>query len=60
LKDAPHIDLARDGSGDERGSAFLQQVDGALGLGGEDVEFGGFGFQNLSNFMLLIYWWNGT
>ncbi len=31
-----HINLARDGGGDEGGAAFLQQVDGALGLvGGE-------------------------
>ena len=31
----PHIDLAGDGGGDQRGAAFLEQVDGALGFGGE-------------------------
>jgi hypothetical protein len=30
-----HIDLAGDGGGDEGGPAFLEQVDGALGFGGE-------------------------
>ncbi len=28
-----HVDLAGDGGGDQRGAAFLEQVDGALGFG---------------------------
>ncbi len=35
----PLIDLAGDGGGDQSGSALLQEVDGALGFGGESVEF---------------------
>ena len=33
-----HVDLPGDGGGDQRGPAFLQQVNGALGFGGEGVE----------------------
>jgi hypothetical protein len=29
------VDLAGDGGGDEGGAAFLEEVDGALGFGGE-------------------------
>ena len=32
------VDLTGDGGGDEGGAAFLQQVNGALGFGGEGVE----------------------
>ena len=35
---AAHVDLAGDGGGDQGGAAFLEQVDGALGFGGEGVE----------------------
>ena len=40
-----HVDLAGDGGGDQRGAAFLQQVDGALGFGGEGVELGELGIE---------------
>lgn len=33
-KSVAHVNLAGDGGGDQRGPAFLQQVDGALGFGG--------------------------
>ena len=33
-----HVDLAGDGGGDQGGAAFLEQVDGTLGFGGEGVE----------------------
>ncbi|MCX6855569.1 MAG: hypothetical protein NTV80_11775, partial [Verrucomicrobia bacterium] len=36
-----HVDLAGDGSGDQRGAAFLKQVDGSLSFGGECIELGG-------------------
>ena len=37
--DVAHVDLAGDGGGEQRGPAFLQQVDGTLGFGGQGVEF---------------------
>jgi hypothetical protein len=40
-----HVNPAGDGGGDEGGAAFLQQVDGALGFGGESVELYGFRVQ---------------
>src|SRR5262249_55270706 len=33
-----NVDLAGDGGGDQCGAAFLQEIDGALGFGGEGVE----------------------
>ena len=44
-----HVILAGDGGGNQRGPAFLQQVDGALGFGGEGVELGGFGFDEVND-----------
>ena len=49
----PHINLPGDGGGNERGAAFLQEVDGALRFGGEGVEFGGFGFEKFNDGYLL-------
>jgi hypothetical protein len=51
-----HINLPGDGGGDQRGAAFVQQVDGALRFGGEGVEFGEFGFEKLNNLQLLLDW----
>ena len=36
------VDLASDCGGDQSGAAFLQQLDPALGFGGEGVELRGF------------------
>ncbi len=48
--------MASDGGGDQRGAAFLQQVDGALGFGGECIEFGGFGVEEGGDGGLFIDW----
>ena len=37
-REPAHVDLAGDGSGDQGGAAFLQQVDGSLGFGGEGID----------------------
>ncbi|RFC32767.1 MAG: hypothetical protein DID91_2727703544 [Candidatus Nitrotoga sp. MKT] len=42
---AAHVNLAGDGGGDQRGAAFLQQVDGVVSFGGEGVEFGHFSLE---------------
>lgn len=51
-----HINLPRDGGGDQRGAAFLQEVDGALRFVGEGVELGEFCFEKLYNVELLSEW----
>ena len=48
-----HVDLAGDGGGDQRSAAFLQQVDGALGFGGEGVKLGCFTSKELGDFILF-------
>lgn len=35
----PNINLPGNGGGDQRGAALLQQVNGALGFGGQGIEF---------------------
>ena len=50
------VNLAGDGSGDQRGPTFLQQVDGMLGLGGEGVEFRCLGIEILNDGGLLNQW----
>lgn len=42
---AAYVNLAGDGGGDQRGAAFLQQVDGVVSFGGEGVEFGHFSLE---------------
>ena len=51
------LDLAGDGGGDQRGPAFLQEVDGALGFGGEGVELGSLGSEVLDDGDLLVSRW---
>ena len=50
---APDIDLAGHGRGDQRRAAFLEQVDGVQGFGGEVVEFGGFGVEEGNHYLLF-------
>jgi len=37
IAERSYIDLAGDGGGDQRGAAFLQEVDGALGFDGQFI-----------------------
>ncbi len=56
LRESPHIDLPRDGSGDKGGAAFLEEIDGALGFGGEGVEAASCACDMGGNFSLLNQW----
>ena len=51
-----NVDLAGDGGGDQSGAAFLQQLDPALGFGGEGVELCCFGLHKRANRLLLKDW----
>ena len=49
-----NVNLAGDGGGDQGGPAFLQQVDGALGFGGEGVELSGFTVKRSDDTALFV------
>src|ERR1017187_6269356 len=53
------INLAGDGGGNQGGPAFLQQVYGALGFGGERVELGSFNIEKFNNLILFNSRWRG-
>jgi hypothetical protein len=55
-----NVDLAGHGSGDEGGAAFLQELDCALGLGGEGVELGGLDANKCNDVGLLVERRNGN
>ena len=54
-----HVDLAGDGGGDQRGAAFLEQVDGALGFSGEVVKLLQADFDEIAYLSLLFQRWEG-
>ena len=56
------VDLAGDGGGDQRGPAFLQQLDRAPGFGGQGVELGEFVFLECRDCELVFLrgQWNNT
>ena len=51
-----HIDLAGDGGGNQGGATLLQDVDGALGFGGEIVETYTLIGNEKQNFDLFFFW----
>ena len=54
------VDLAGDGGGDQGGAAFVRQVDGALGFGGEGVELGKFAIEEDDYRGLFVFWRNSN
>jgi len=52
-----YIDLAGDGGGDQSGAAFFQQLDPALGFGGESVEVRRHLLDAIHNLRLFILGW---
>ncbi len=56
--DVPDVDLAGDRGGDESDAAFLEEVDGALGFGGESFDLGGLRFDVDNDRSLFSNRWN--